>query len=136
MLLTRREAMAGCYGGLALLTELPALTRTGLAEVAYPSRTIKRDRALIRRAGRPTFLGRLVADQLSVVAARSAYSLARRMFAGLSACVDRSRPRRKTAPESRISSVASSPSSQKVPRGSANFRFGTPELRNIRSGQA
>ena len=36
MLLTRREAMAGYCGGLALLTGLPAL-----AEAAYPSRTIK-----------------------------------------------------------------------------------------------
>ncbi len=63
MLLTRREAMAGCCGGLALLTGLPALIQAGLAEVAYPSRPIK----LIvpyPAGGTSDFLGRLVAEQL------------------------------------------------------------------------
>jgi tripartite-type tricarboxylate transporter receptor subunit TctC len=58
MLLTRREAIAGCCGGLALLTELPVL-----AEAAYPSQTIK----LIvpyPAGGTTDFLGRLIAEQL------------------------------------------------------------------------
>ena len=41
MLLTRREAMAGCCGGLALLAELPGLKQAGSAEAAYPSQTIE-----------------------------------------------------------------------------------------------
>jgi tripartite-type tricarboxylate transporter receptor subunit TctC len=63
MLWTRREAMAGCCGGLALLTELPALTQAGLAEAAYPSRTIKMI-VPYPAGGTIDFLGRLVADQL------------------------------------------------------------------------
>jgi tripartite-type tricarboxylate transporter receptor subunit TctC len=58
MLLTRREAFAGCGGGLALLIGLPALAQT-----AYPSRTI---RMIVPypAGGTTDFLGRLVADQL------------------------------------------------------------------------
>ena len=36
MPLTRREAMAGCCGGLAWRTGLPAPTQKALAETAYP----------------------------------------------------------------------------------------------------
>src|ERR1700675_517470 len=58
MLLTRREAISGFGGGLALLTGLPVL-----AEAAYPSRTVKV--ILPYPAGGTTdFLGRLVAEQL------------------------------------------------------------------------
>src|ERR1700704_3674064 len=58
MLLTRREAMAGFGGGLAVLTGLPAR-----AEAAYPSRTI--NIIVPYPAGGTTdLLGRLVADQL------------------------------------------------------------------------
>ena len=58
MPLTRREAMAGCGGGLAFLAGLPAL-----AQAAYPSRTIKM--IIPYPAGGTTdFLGRLIADQL------------------------------------------------------------------------
>ncbi len=63
MLLTRREAIAGCCGGLAWLTELPALAQKALAQTAYPSQTIK----LIvpyPPGGTTDFLGRLVAEQL------------------------------------------------------------------------
>jgi tripartite-type tricarboxylate transporter receptor subunit TctC len=70
MLLTRREAMAGCCGGLAWLTGLStqqaliqeALIHEALAETAYPSQTIK----LIvpyPAGGTTDFLGRLVAEQ-------------------------------------------------------------------------
>lgn len=59
MLLTRREAMAGCCGGLALLTELPAL-----AEAAYPSQPIKMI-VPYPAGGATDFLGRLVADPLT-----------------------------------------------------------------------
>src|ERR1700694_3912758 len=58
MPLTRREAIAGFAGGLALLTG-----RAAFAQAAYPSRTIK----LIvpyPEGGTTDFLGRLVADQL------------------------------------------------------------------------
>jgi tripartite-type tricarboxylate transporter receptor subunit TctC len=65
MLLTRREAMAGCCGGLALLTELPALTQAGFAETAYPSQTIKMI-VPYPAGGTTDFLGRLVAEQLRV----------------------------------------------------------------------
>src|SRR5229473_1882104 len=58
MLLTRREAFAGCGGGLALLMGLPALAQT-----AYPSRTIKMI-VPYPAGGTTDFLGRLVADQL------------------------------------------------------------------------
>ncbi len=58
MLLTRREAMAGCCGGLALLTELPAR-----AEAAYPGQPIKMI-VPYPAGGTTDFLGRLVADQL------------------------------------------------------------------------
>jgi tripartite-type tricarboxylate transporter receptor subunit TctC len=58
MLLTRREAFAGCGGGLALLMGLPALAQTG-----YPSRTIKMI-VPYPAGGTTDFLGRLVADQL------------------------------------------------------------------------
>src|ERR1700736_6095444 len=58
MLLTRREAIAGYCGGLALLTGLPAL-----AEAAYPSRTIKMI-VPYPAGGTTDLLGRLIADQL------------------------------------------------------------------------
>src|SRR3979490_3141611 len=58
MLLTRREAMAGCGGGLAMLPGLPRL-----AQPAYPSRTIKMI-VPYPAGGTTDFLGRLVADQL------------------------------------------------------------------------
>jgi hypothetical protein len=58
MLLTRREAIAGCGGGLAVLMGLPALAQT-----AYPSRTIKMI-VPYPAGGTTDFLGRLVADQL------------------------------------------------------------------------
>ena len=57
---TRREAIAGCGGALALLTGLPAF-----AEAAYPSQTIK----LIvpyPAGGTTDLLGRMVADQLQI----------------------------------------------------------------------
>src|SRR5258707_2180815 len=58
MPLTRREAIAGFGGGLALLTGLPAL-----AEAPYPSRTIKM--IVPYPAGGTTDLrGRMVADRL------------------------------------------------------------------------
>jgi tripartite-type tricarboxylate transporter receptor subunit TctC len=56
MLLTRREAMAGC--ALALLVGRPAL-----AEAAYPSRTIKMI-VPYPAGGTTDLLGRMVADQL------------------------------------------------------------------------
>src|SRR5579872_6706269 len=68
MLLTRRQALAGCCGGLALLAEPSALTlrgftRPALAETLYPSRPIKM--VVPYPAGGSTdFLGRLVAEQL------------------------------------------------------------------------
>jgi tripartite-type tricarboxylate transporter receptor subunit TctC len=65
MQLTRREAMAGTCGGLAVLTALRALTRKALAETAYPSQAIK----LIvpyPAGGTTDFLGRLVAEQLRI----------------------------------------------------------------------
>jgi tripartite-type tricarboxylate transporter receptor subunit TctC len=58
MLLTRREAIAGCGGGLALLAGRPAR-----AQPAYPSRTIKMI-VPYPAGGTTDFLGRLVADQL------------------------------------------------------------------------
>src|SRR5437879_3146767 len=58
MLLTRREAFAGCGGGLALLMGLPAL-----GQAAYPSRTVKMI-VPYPAGGTTDFLGRLVADQL------------------------------------------------------------------------
>jgi tripartite-type tricarboxylate transporter receptor subunit TctC len=58
MLLTRREAIAGCCGGLALLTGLPAF-----AEAAYPNRTIKMI-VPYPPGGTTDFLGRLVAEKL------------------------------------------------------------------------
>ena len=59
MLLTRREAICGFGGGLALLSGPRAL-----AEAAYPSRTIK---VIVPypAGGTTDFLGRLVADQLT-----------------------------------------------------------------------
>src|SRR6476660_3077196 len=57
MPLTRREAIAGC-GGLVLLAARP-----GLAQAAYPSRTIKMI-VPYPAGGTTDFLGRLVADQL------------------------------------------------------------------------
>jgi tripartite-type tricarboxylate transporter receptor subunit TctC len=56
MLLTRREAIAGC--GLAFLTGRPAL-----AQAAYPSQTIKMI-VPYPAGGTTDFLGRLVADRL------------------------------------------------------------------------
>jgi tripartite-type tricarboxylate transporter receptor subunit TctC len=58
MLLTRREAIAGCGGGLATLTGLPAF-----AQAAYPSRTVKMI-VPFPAGGTTDLLGRLVADQL------------------------------------------------------------------------
>jgi tripartite-type tricarboxylate transporter receptor subunit TctC len=58
MLLTRREAICGFGGGLALLSGPRAL-----AEAAYPSRTIKMI-VPYPAGGTTDFLGRLVADQL------------------------------------------------------------------------
>jgi tripartite-type tricarboxylate transporter receptor subunit TctC len=58
MPLTRREAIAGFAGGLALLTG-----RAAFAQAAYPSRTIKMI-VPYPAGGTTDFLGRLVADQL------------------------------------------------------------------------
>jgi tripartite-type tricarboxylate transporter receptor subunit TctC len=58
MLSTRREALAGLGGGLALLAGQGAL-----AQAAYPSRTIKMI-VPYPAGGTTDFLGRLVADQL------------------------------------------------------------------------
>ena len=58
MLLTRRAAIAGCGGGLAMLTGLPAF-----AQPAYPSRTVKMI-VPFPAGGTTDLLGRLVADQL------------------------------------------------------------------------
>src|ERR1700676_1143307 len=63
MLLTRREAMAGCGGGLALLAGLPVFTHAAWAEAAYPSRTIKMI-VPYPAGGTTDFLGRLIAEQL------------------------------------------------------------------------
>src|SRR3954464_13844149 len=57
MLLTRREAMAGCAGGFALLVS-PAKS-----QAAYPNRTIKMI-VPYPPGGTTDLLGRLVADQL------------------------------------------------------------------------
>jgi tripartite-type tricarboxylate transporter receptor subunit TctC len=57
MLLTRREAIAGCGGGLALLAGLPAR-----AETAYPNQTIKMI-VPYPAGGTTDFLGRLVMEQ-------------------------------------------------------------------------
>src|SRR3954463_13252283 len=57
MLLTRREAMAGVSGGLALLA-VPAH-----AQAVYPSRTIKMI-VPYPSGGTTDYLGRLVADQI------------------------------------------------------------------------
>lgn len=58
MPLTRREAIAGCGGGLVFLAGLPAL-----AQAAYPTKTI---RIIVPYppGGTTDLLGRLVADQL------------------------------------------------------------------------
>ena len=58
MPLTRREAIAGCGSGLALLAAWPAL-----AQATYPSRTIKMI-VPYPAGGTTDFLGRLVADQI------------------------------------------------------------------------
>ena len=58
MMLTRRKALAGCGGGLALLAALPAS-----AEAGYPNRPIKMI-VPYPAGGTTDFLGRLVADQL------------------------------------------------------------------------
>jgi len=58
MPLTRREAIAGFAGGLALLTE-----KAAFAQAAYPSRTVKMI-VPYPAGGTTDFLGRLVADQL------------------------------------------------------------------------
>src|SRR5712692_6843453 len=58
MLLTRRAAIAGCGGGLAMLTGLPAF-----AQAVYPSRTVKMI-VPFPAGGTTDLLGRLVADQL------------------------------------------------------------------------
>ena len=57
MLLTRREALAGCASGLALLVGLPAA-----ADAAYPNRPIKMI-VPYPAGGTTDFLGRLVADR-------------------------------------------------------------------------
>jgi tripartite-type tricarboxylate transporter receptor subunit TctC len=62
MLLTRREAMAGYCGGLALLTGA-SFARPAFAEAAFPSQTIKMI-VPYPAGGTTDFLGRLVADQL------------------------------------------------------------------------
>jgi tripartite-type tricarboxylate transporter receptor subunit TctC len=59
MLWTRREAIAGCGGALALLTGLPAFAEN------YPSRTIKMI-VPYPAGGTTDFLGRMIADQLQV----------------------------------------------------------------------
>jgi tripartite-type tricarboxylate transporter receptor subunit TctC len=56
---TRREAIAGCGGALALLTGLPAFAET------YPSRTIKMI-VPYPAGGTTDFLGRMIGDQLQV----------------------------------------------------------------------
>ena len=58
MPLTRREAIAGCRGGLFWLAGVPAL-----AQAAYPGRPIKMI-VPYPEGGTTDFLGRLVADQL------------------------------------------------------------------------
>ena len=58
MLLTRREAAAGCAGGLASLLMSPAI-----AQATYPNRTIKMI-VPYPAGGTTDLLGRLVADQL------------------------------------------------------------------------
>jgi tripartite-type tricarboxylate transporter receptor subunit TctC len=63
MLLTRRGAIAGCGGGLALLTGLPSSIESALAEAAYPNRVIKM-MVPYPAGGTTDFLARLVADQL------------------------------------------------------------------------
>ena len=57
MPLTRRQAIAGCGGGLAWLAALPAK-----AQAAYPSRTIKMI-VPYPAGGTTDLLGRMVADQ-------------------------------------------------------------------------
>jgi len=65
MQLTRREAMAGTCGGLALLAGLPAQTQKAQAASPYPSQAIKM--VVPYPAGGTTdFLGRLVAEQLRI----------------------------------------------------------------------
>jgi len=59
MPLTRREAIAGCGGAVALLAGFPAG-----AQAAYPSRTIKMI-VPYPAGGTTDFLGRLVADQFA-----------------------------------------------------------------------
>src|SRR5471032_856816 len=56
--LTRRQAMAGCGGGLASL-----IAPRAIAQGAYPSRTIKMI-VPYPAGGTTDFLGRLVAEQL------------------------------------------------------------------------
>jgi tripartite-type tricarboxylate transporter receptor subunit TctC len=65
MLLTRREAMAGTCGGLAMLTGLASPAQRALAEPAYPSQAI---RMIVPypAGGTTDFLGRLVAEQLRI----------------------------------------------------------------------
>jgi tripartite-type tricarboxylate transporter receptor subunit TctC len=58
MLLTRRAAIAGCGGALAMLAARPVL-----GQAAYPSRTIKMI-VPFPAGGTTDLLGRLVADQL------------------------------------------------------------------------
>jgi tripartite-type tricarboxylate transporter receptor subunit TctC len=63
MRLTRRQAMAGCGGGLASLIAPSAFVQVALAQAAYPSRNIKM--VVPYPAGGTTdFLGRLVAEEL------------------------------------------------------------------------
>jgi len=59
MRLTRRQAIAGCGGGLALLTRLPSPVQAA----DYPSQTIKMI-VPYPAGGTTDFLGRLVADRL------------------------------------------------------------------------
>src|SRR5260370_8379263 len=86
MSLTRRAALAGCGGGLAMLTGLPAvsqpavsqpalaqpvLAQPALAQAAYPSRTIKMI-VPYPAGGTTDFLARLVAHQLKTAIAATA----------------------------------------------------------------
>jgi tripartite-type tricarboxylate transporter receptor subunit TctC len=62
VLLTRRRALAGCGGALAVLAAPRAITQT-MAQAIYPSRPI---RMIVPypAGGTTDFLGRLIADQL------------------------------------------------------------------------
>jgi tripartite-type tricarboxylate transporter receptor subunit TctC len=65
MQLTRREAIAGTCGGLALLAGLPGQTQKAHAASPYPSQAIKMI-VPYPAGGTTDFLGRLVAEQLRI----------------------------------------------------------------------